>query len=361
MPHAHPSQSASLAVQDIRVRYGANTAVDRVDLETGPGEFVALLGPSGCGKTTLLRVIAGFVRPEHGRVIVGDADISNLSVAERRIGMVFQNYALFPHMTVAENVAYGLRAYGVPRTDQPRRTRELLGVVRMNGYEDRLPRQLSGGQQQRVALARALAISPRLLLLDEPLGALDKNLREEMQVELLRIQKEMAITAVMVTHDQEEAMAMADRIAVMDRGQIVQFDRAATIYDRPASPFVSSFVGASTLVSGTLAERGPEHWSLRTPAGCEFEFRSAGPCRRSGPAQLALRPEQLELADDGAPATVSYARTMGASVRVGVSIADGVALQVTMPRGAQADSIPIGTHVKVRVKRDVHCPVFVQP
>ena len=356
---------STLQLRDIEVRFGNTLAVDRVDLETRAGEFVALLGPSGCGKTTLLRVIAGFARADRGQVLLDGQDISRLSPEERRIGMVFQSYALFPHMSVADNVAYGLRAHGVSRAEVARKVEEMLSVVRMEGFDQRLPRQLSGGQQQRVALARALAISPRLLLLDEPLGALDKNLREEMQRELLRIQRELGITTVMVTHDQEEAMAMADRIAVLNHGSIAQFGSSREIYDEPATAFVSGFVGNSTLIAGELRRLEGERWSLRTSEHTAFEFHSAGPCTRSGGAQLALRPEQLELVEPGTQdaaslqARVQYARPMGHATRVAVQLADGMELQIAVPRSPGHDQLETGTQVRVRIRQQVRCPVFL--
>jgi spermidine/putrescine ABC transporter ATP-binding subunit len=350
---------AALILKDIEVRYGNTLAVDNVDLETRAGEFIALLGPSGCGKTTLLRVIAGFVRADRGIVRLDNVDISALSPEERRIGMVFQNYALFPHMTVAENIAYGLRCHRTPKAQTTARVDEMLAVVRMQGFGKRLPRQLSGGQQQRVALARALAISPRVLLLDEPLGALDKNLREEMQSELLRIQRELGITTVMVTHDQEEAMSMADRIAVLDRGQIAQFGTASEIYDAPSTDFVSGFVGNSTFLKGALSREGDGAWTLRTPGGAHFRFLSAGPCRRVGAARLALRPEQIELCDDGAPGHVRYAKSMGHFTRVAVTLDDGTELQLSAPRDRDVEALGAGARVHVRVKPQATCPVFL--
>ena len=353
------TQRSLLSLKDIEVRYGNTLAVDRVDLETRAGEFIALLGPSGCGKTTLLRVIAGFARADRGQVLLDGQDISRLSPEARRIGMVFQNYALFPHMTVYNNVAYGLRAHGAMPAQVDAKVKEMLAVVRMEGFGSRLPRQLSGGQQQRVALARALAISPRLLLLDEPLGALDKNLREEMQRELLRIQRELGITTIMVTHDQEEAMAMADRIAVLNQGHIVQFGTSSEIYDAPATAFVSGFVGNSTLIKGDLRKLSDDAWSLRTSSGTEFEFLSSGPCTRPGVAFLALRPEQLELSDHGIAAQVQYVKPMGHITRIAVALTDGLELQIAASRSSENHQLAVGSKVHVRIKPMSACPVFV--
>lgn len=355
------SQHTALKLSEILVTYGQTRAVDGIDLETRPGEFVALLGPSGCGKTTLLRVIAGFTRADSGTVFLGEQNVTALPPELRRMGMVFQSYALFPHLTVEANIAYGLKAHGATRDEVARKTREMLEVVRMAGFGERLPRELSGGQQQRVALARALAISPRLLLLDEPLGALDKNLREEMQSELLRIQRQLGITTLMVTHDQEEAMAMADRIAVLNKGAIMQFGTPSEIYDAPQNEFVSSFMGSSTVLDGQLARIDDEQWSLQTPGGLDYRFRSIGPCTRNGSARLALRPEQLELADEGVPAQVLSARPMGQITRIQVRTQEGALLHLSMERAAHIDRMPAGETVRVRVRPHARCSVFVPP
>lgn len=355
------SQHLALKLSQILVTYGQTRAVNEVDLETLPGEFVALLGPSGCGKTSLLRVIAGFTRADSGCVLLGQQDITALPPELRRIGMVFQNYALFPHLSVEANVAYGLQAHGVPRAEIARQTRKMLEVVRMEGFGERLPRQLSGGQQQRVALARALAISPRLLLLDEPLGALDKNLREEMQSELLRIQRELGITTLMVTHDQEEAMSMADRIAVLHQGSVMQFGSPSEIYDAPRTEFVSSFMGSSTVLDGRIQHLQEDRWRLQTAGGAQLDFHSIGPCTRNGAARLALRPEQLELASEGAVAQVVSARPMGQVTRIQVQLPEGLVLQVSAPRSTQAQHLQVGQRVQVRVRPEARCAVFVPP
>jgi putative spermidine/putrescine transport system ATP-binding protein len=226
-----------------------------VDLEIGDGEFFSMLGPSGSGKTTCLRMIAGFDRPTSGRIFLYGQDVSNLPPYERDVNTVFQDYALFPHMTVENNIAYGLMIKGVPVAERRKRAEEMLDLVRLPGFGGRKPSQLSGGQRQRVALARALINHPKVLLLDEPLGALDLKLRQQMQVELKAIQKRVGITFIFVTHDQEEALTMSDRIAVFNEGKIVQVGSPAEIYERPASPFVAGFVGTSNLIGGDLAKR----------------------------------------------------------------------------------------------------------
>jgi putative spermidine/putrescine transport system ATP-binding protein len=251
------------APPDIRLRglvkrYGELAAVDGVDLDVQRGEFFTLLGPSGSGKTTTLRLIAGFERPDAGTIELAGSDVSDRPPFARNVNTVFQDYALFPHMTVAENIAYGLRIRKVPKPERDQRTTEALAMVRLPGLGGRKPSQLSGGQRQRVALARAIVNRPQVLLLDEPLGALDLKLRQEMQVELKRIQQEVGITFVYVTHDQEEALTMSDRLAVFNEGQIVQVDHPAEIYERPGNEFVAGFVGVSNVL-----ERGGRRFTIR--------------------------------------------------------------------------------------------------
>jgi putative spermidine/putrescine transport system ATP-binding protein len=254
LPHMpqHPAETPDVRLAGIRKTYGDVVAVDHVDLDIPPGEFFTLLGPSGSGKTTTLRLIAGFERPDAGRIELHGRDVTPTAPYERDVNTVFQDYALFPHMTVAENVAYGLRVKGVPRRERRGRVEEALRVVRLSGFGERKPVQLSGGQRQRVALARALVNSPRVLLLDEPLGALDLKLRQEMQVELKRIQREVSdigITFVYVTHDQEEALTMSDRLAVFNAGRIEQIGPPAEVYERPATEFVAGFIGVSNVIA----------------------------------------------------------------------------------------------------------------
>ncbi|MFI9363114.1 ABC transporter ATP-binding protein [Kitasatospora sp. NPDC053057] len=234
---------------------GQVRAVDGVDLEIGEGEFFAMLGPSGSGKTTVLRMIAGFERPTAGRILLGGADVTGLPPFDRDVNTVFQDYALFPHMTIEQNVGYGLMVRRVPKAERAERVRAALAMVRLEGFERRRPAQLSGGQRQRVALARALVNRPKVLLLDEPLGALDLKLRHEMQAELKRIQREVGITFVFVTHDQDEALTMSDRVAVFNAGRIEQVGSPAEVYEHPATAFVAGFVGTSNLLDGAAAEQ----------------------------------------------------------------------------------------------------------
>jgi putative spermidine/putrescine transport system ATP-binding protein len=264
--------SATIQLQDVTKTFdGKVVAVDGVTLDIAAGEFFSLLGPSGCGKTTSLRMIAGFERPDSGRVHVGGQDITDVAVHRRDMGMVFQSYALFPHRTVAQNVAFGLRMRDVAKAEIDRRVAAALAQVALTGLEDRRPGQLSGGQQQRVALARALVIEPRVLLCDEPLGALDRKLRQQMQFELKELQRRLGVTLVFVTHDQEEALAMSDRIAVMNHGRVEQVGAPTAIYERPRTRFVADFIGEINIVE-------PEH---------------AGKPR-------ALRPEKIRLVPAGA-------------------------------------------------------------
>ncbi len=252
-------------------RFGEVVAVDSIDLDVQAGEFLSLLGPSGCGKTTTLRLIAGFERPDEGEVRIGGEDVARLPPYKRDVNTVFQSYALFPHLTVAENVAYGLKQRGLGRSERRTRASEMLELVRLSGFEGRKPKQLSGGQQQRVALARALVMSPKVLLLDEPLGALDLKVRRELQIELKRIQRELGITFVYVTHDQEEALAMSNRVAVMNGGRIEQLAGPLEIYDRPASRFVADFIGDTNFVrqDGRLVAVRPEQVQLTRQAAGE--------------------------------------------------------------------------------------------
>ncbi len=251
--HASSAQSA-VRLEGLVKRFGDVAAVAGVDLEIADGEFFSMLGPSGSGKTTTLRMIAGFETPTEGRILLGGRDVTGLPPFARDVNTVFQDYALFPHMSVGDNVAYGLLVHKVPRAERVRRVGAALEMVRLAGYEKRKPGQLSGGQRQRVALARALVNRPRLLLLDEPLGALDLKLREDMQIELKQIQSEVGITFIYVTHDQEEALTMSNRIAVFNAGRIEQVGAPAEMYERPATRFVAGFVGTSNLISGDVAQ-----------------------------------------------------------------------------------------------------------
>jgi putative spermidine/putrescine transport system ATP-binding protein len=262
------------------------------------GEMLALLGPSGCGKTTTLRIIAGFETPDRGSVVIGTRDVTELPPNKRGLGMVFQNYSLFPHMTVGENVAFGLKMQGVSAAERTTRVREMLALVRLAQHEDRQIHQLSGGQQQRIALARALVTNPSTLLLDEPLGALDKNLRERMQFELREIQHRLGITSILVTHDQEEALTMSNRVAVMSDGHVVQVGRPTDIYERPRNRFVAEFLGTANIVAGTVTGRATERsWrvALAGEPSASASVQSDTPLAPGSAILLAVRPERIEI------------------------------------------------------------------
>lgn len=243
------SEPRFLTLSGIQKTYGTFVAVDSIDLDVKKGEFISLLGPSGCGKTTTLQMIAGFVEPTQGRIALDGRDMVSIPVNRRGIGIVFQNYALFPHMTVAENVAFGLKMQKTPKAETEQRVKATLDVVHLGKFAHRYPRELSGGQQQRVALARAVVLEPKLLLLDEPFSNLDAKLKEEMQIDLLQLQRQLQITTILVTHDQGEALALSDRVAVMEAGKIAQIDTPFEIYERPATRFVGQFLGRTNVLS----------------------------------------------------------------------------------------------------------------
>ena len=283
-----------LRVEGVTKRYGPMLALDNLSLTVEPGRFQALLGPSGSGKTSLLMSVAGFLRPDSGRILVNGRDVSALPAEKRNFGMVFQGYALFPHLTVLDNVAFALRARNVGKTERRRRAGEAVDMVRLSGLEDRLPRQLSGGQQQRVALARAIAFAPDLLLLDEPLSALDRALRSELQSELRDLQRRTGLTCLYVTHDQDEAMSMADSVAVLTGGRIVQIGSPVDLYERPGSRFVASFLGKSNFIPVTVT--GHDGGCAVCRRG-DVTLHHAGDV--SGDVLLTLRPEKLSIVAAG--------------------------------------------------------------
>ena len=331
-----PIRSHSVELEAITHRFGATTAVDDVTLPVQAGELIALLGPSGCGKTTLLRIIGGFITPTAGSVRVDGRAIDHLPASRRDIGIVFQNYALFPHMTVYENVAYGLRARHAPRDVIRDRVAKMLAVVQLEGLRDRMPRQLSGGQQQRVALARALAVEPRILLLDEPFGALDKNLRLDMQIEVKALQRQFGITAILVTHDQEEAMSLADHIAVMHRGRVEQFATPVEVYDRPRTLFVNSFVGTANVLGGEIV--GREGRTITVALECGATITVDAPAVDGKRVVVSARPENLKLYAEPArgrwPVTLRIRMPVGAHTVSEVATAAGQSLKVTEPRAS---------------------------
>jgi putative spermidine/putrescine transport system ATP-binding protein len=284
-------KSAEVRLQELSKQYHRTAAVDGVSLTIEPGSMVALLGPSGCGKTTCLRMIAGLVSPTSGDILLNGGRITHVPVHRRNIGMLFQNYALFPHMTVSENIAFGLEMRGIGKTDAATRVGRALDLVRLADFGSRFPSQLSGGQQQRVALARALVIEPAVLLLDEPLGALDKGLRESMQGELRALQRRLGVTTVMVTHDQDEALTMADRIVVMREGRLEQVGTATEIYQRPASRFVATFLGASNLFDGKVERGSGGETFVTTAAGLRLQVD--GIASDTQDVVVSVRPEAV--------------------------------------------------------------------
>ena len=318
-----------VTIRGLTKRYGDVAAVDGLDLAVGPGELVALLGPSGCGKTTTLRLVAGFLSPEAGEIHVGDRCLSSASAVvppeRRKMAMIFQSYALWPHMTVAGNVAYGLR-FGrrVDRSERDRRVREILKAVQLAGFEARYPGELSGGQQQRVAVARALVVEPEILLLDEPLSNLDANLREEMRFEIRRLHEAFGITTLYVTHDQAEAMVISDRIAVLDRGRVVQIGSAADLFERPRTRFVAQFIGRTNLVDGVATGSG------EVACGA-MRLRVAGdPGAPGQKVAVSIRPHALRLVEAEPPPTGAADNVLRGVVRRASYLGDGVDYEVAV-------------------------------
>jgi putative spermidine/putrescine transport system ATP-binding protein len=359
-----PGRGHSLRLETITHRFGATTAVRGVSLDVSAGELVALLGPSGCGKSTLLRIIAGFIRQSEGRVRYDAEPVDHLPPNRRGAGIVFQNYALFPHMTAAQNVAYGLEARGDARARVRARVAEMLALVQMSDLADRWPAQLSGGQQQRIALARALAVEPKILLLDEPFGALDKNLRLDMQVEVKRLQRLYGVTTIMVTHDQEEALGMADRIAVLNRGAVEQFANPVEIYDRPATLFVNQFVGTTNLLPGTVESVDGSECRVGIAGGESIVCRANG-FRAGARVVLSIRPERLRLA--AAPgsgrlrAKVGLILPLGPTLVYDLTLATGAAVRVAAPRPELAAVPASGSEVFIEPTAVDACLLFPEP
>jgi putative spermidine/putrescine transport system ATP-binding protein len=314
-----PRVAADVRLERVEKSFDGQTrVVDRVDLLVAPGEFFSLLGPSGCGKTTTLRMIAGFETPDEGRIVVGGEDVTDMPVHKRDMGMIFQSYALFPHRTVAENVAFGLRMRGLDKVAIKQRVTQALRQVALEGYEDRRPAQLSGGQQQRVALARAIVIRPRVLLCDEPLAALDRKLRQSMQFELKQLQQQLGVTLIFVTHDQEEAMTVSDRIAVMNAGRIEQIGSPNEIYNRPQTRFVSDFIGEINLFEGVWQDGAFISNGTRLPARGEA---------RSGSGTIAIRPERMRLTDGAGALT--------GTVQISTFVSGQMIYRVVLPGGKE--------------------------
>ena len=338
----------SLLLDGITQRYGNAIAVADVTLDIRGGELVALLGPSGCGKTTLLKAIAGFVRQTQGHVVIGGEVVDDLPPNRRTVGIVFQNY--------------GLEVRGVPAAQKSARVAEMLALVKIEAFADRYPRQMSGGQQQRVAIARALAVQPSILLLDEPFSALDKNLRLDMQIEVKRIQRTAGTTTILVTHDQEEALSMADRVAVLSKGKLEQFAPPTEIYDAPGSLFVNTFVGAANVLSGIVAQTNADGSWVRLPSGETLRARQPHPAIAEGTrVSICLRPEHLDIAsagNDGLAGIVEMGLPLGASIVHEVRIADGSAIKIATPRSPGI--VPLDPGTAVRVSSAVPATIFPQ-
>ncbi|WP_426126567.1 ABC transporter ATP-binding protein [Pararhizobium sp. PWRC1-1] len=344
---------SGLVLNNVTKEFGTFTAVNNVELTVPHGTFVCMLGPSGCGKTTLLRMIAGLDLPTGGSIQLDGEDITHVPTHKRNLGMVFQSLALFPHLTVGENIAYPLRIRGAPKEDQKKRVDELLSMIHLGGYADRPVSKLSGGQRQRVAIARALAISPKLFLLDEPLSALDAKLREAMQVELRQLQQQLGITTIVVTHDQREAMTMADTVVVMKGGEIRQAASPIEIYRRPADTFVADFIGSTNLLEAEADSTGRV-----TVLGQPVSGVSLGADTRK--ATLSIRPEDVHLTAPGNGAlsgTVTFVRDLGGTIETFVDIAGRQIVAVSTPR-ARPD-ITVGQPVGVVLLPDV-CVVLAK-
>jgi putative spermidine/putrescine transport system ATP-binding protein len=357
----------ALAIRGLRRRFGDVMAVDGVDLDVAKGEFITLLGPSGSGKTTTLRVVAGFLAADEGSIEIDGQEMRNVPPYKRDVGMVFQNYALFPHMTAAQNVAFPLQMRGVSRTEQRERIAEALEMVKLPKHGERYPRQLSGGQQQRVALARAIVFRPRLLLMDEPLGALDKKLREALQLEIMRISRQLGSTVIYVTHDQEEALVMSDRIAIFDQGRIQQLGSGEDLYERPRSTFVADFVGESNLLRGRLEREDGAAWLVHGTWRWRVDpaLAEAQGVGEDGPAALVVRPEHLHVVAtdtdpqgrNGVEAAVTEVLYLGASRKIELAMPDGQAMVVRESAGDSGDWRP-GDRVRLEwsVERGVVVP-----
>jgi spermidine/putrescine ABC transporter ATP-binding subunit len=342
-----------LSLKGIEKAYASVSALTGIDLEVPDGEIVTILGPSGSGKTTLLKIVAGFEMPDSGEVKLGGRTITYATPASRGIGMVFQNYALFPHMRVAENIAFPLQMRRLPRAATKIRVDRALALVGLAGYEGRYPRQLSGGQQQRVALARAIVFEPRLLLLDEPFGALDRKLREQMQLEVKRLQRRLGVTALFVTHDQEEALVLSDRIAVMNGGAIEQIGPPAEVYSRPANPFVADFIGESNIYRGKVAKSSGGALTVILFTGQTFIARGTSPRPVGAEVGLVLRPEaparlkEGDSADNVASGSIEDVVYVGDAIKYAIRLEGGGEMVVRWPFQPNLPRLGVGETLRV--------------
>ena len=339
-------------LEQVSKSYGPVTALSAVDLSVEKGEFVTLLGPSGSGKTTLLNVIAGMVAASSGRVFIRDRDVTNMPPSQRDLGMVFQNYALMPHMTVFENIAFPLRVRKMPSAEIREKVEAVLRLVQLPDVGQRKPRELSGGQQQRISIARCLVYDPSLILMDEPLGALDRKLREQMQLEIKRLHGQLGITVLYVTHDQEEAMVLSDRICLMNQARIEQLGKPTDLYFKPATPFVASFLGESNLIHGTVAEVGPTA-ILQGPGGCTIRAEAQSPLVVGQKLRMLVRPEHLrplaqsETASNEVAGTVTNVIFIGGITCCFVQLSDGTVLTSRRLTEGREASAKIGDQVRL--------------
>lgn len=334
------TESEKITLKNVTKAYGQYVAVDNISLDIQESEFVVLLGPSGCGKTTILRMIAGFIHPTDGQIFIGGTDVTGVPTRSREIGMVFQNYALFPNMTVAENIAFGLKRRRVPRDQVESRVAELLDLIRLSDKAEHYVDQLSGGQQQRVAVARAIAYPPRVLLMDEPLSALDLKLRESMQIELKRLQKSLNITTILVTHDQHEAMSLADRIVVMSNGRFHQVGTPEELYAKPATKFVAEFIGKNNIMGGTVARKDPGTLHVEIADRLEVAVNHAdGDVAIGARVDITVRPESVVLRGRGAGQSssdrnfgrIDARQFFGSTVQYSVEVSSSCSLLVERP------------------------------
>jgi spermidine/putrescine transport system ATP-binding protein len=343
----------NIRLVELTKRFADSVAVDHVDVEVGSGEFFSLLGPSGCGKTTTLRMVAGFEMPTSGQILLDGREVSHLPPNKRNVNTVFQSYALFPFLNVAANVGFGLRYQSLSKTEITRRVGEILELVQLSGFERRKPHQLSGGQQQRVALARALVLEPSVLLLDEPLGALDAKLRRVLQVELKALQEHIGITFLFVTHDQEEALTMSDRVAVMTNGRVAQLGTPREVYEEPSDAYVADFLGVSNLLDATVTRAGGASTPCELRVGDFVLQATAGQVGSAGPVRVAVRPERIHLDDYGTPGPnripgmVERTVFSGASTQVYVRLATGSTIQALVYNGGTALPWSQGSAVSV--------------
>jgi len=348
----------NIKLESLIKRFDDFIAVDDISVEIRAGEFFSLLGPSGCGKTTTLRMVAGFESPTSGEILLDGVDVGNWPPHRRNVNTVFQSYALFPFLTVAENVAFGMKYKSVPKSEREERVAEALGLVQLTGYEHRRPNQLSGGQQQRVALARALVLRPSVLLLDEPLGALDAKLRRALQVELGALQEQVGITFLYVTHDQEEALTMSDRLAVMNHGRIVQLGTPEEVYNEPADAYVADFLGVSNLMDARVESGGNGQRPCRLRLGDFLLQAETGQLDAAGAVKLAIRPERVHLhpyetsGDNLVPGMVERLVFLGSTTHVYVRLASGSALQTLVRNDGAALPYSQGTPVSVGLPAD---------